>query len=295
MVVTKNSKSGTIAVAATHALTAYRRLSRRLPTKWYLIRDCTLNVHGELHFVQIVLLHRDHGIGLIDFRDPDYAFPELAVRLTRSILEMNGVDERFAGFLPVVFLSTCSDDPRALQANLLKRFEAEPKLGIAPSDWTEWAFDLLNANAEEGRRGRREEDPPKPEIHIVETPPSTSRSAMAGIALGMSACLIGAGGFLFVEKAASGPNSYEASITPRETARLLSEADVAKYLGLDPETFRNRQAALWRAGFPKPIGVVGAYDLRAVDHWIESAANRPLDPPDPPPAKASVKRPARAK
>lgn len=131
----------------------YGALCRRLDANWHVLRHCRVAVKGEEHTLQLVIVHREFGIGLIAFRAEAYTFPELAIRLTRAMLRARGFEERFAGFLPIVFIAIDSHDPHAVPTRIARAFAEQPALGIADPSWADWAALTLGRVAAEGRQG----------------------------------------------------------------------------------------------------------------------------------------------
>ena len=52
--------------------------------------------------------------------------------------------------------------------------------------------------------------------------------------------------------------------------RVLSATEVAAYLGKSGGWWSTHAETLHRAGFPRPLPVVGGYDKEAVDRWLDS-------------------------
>jgi predicted DNA-binding transcriptional regulator AlpA len=59
-------------------------------------------------------------------------------------------------------------------------------------------------------------------------------------------------------------------IPPFNERRVLSTAEVAAYLGKSGAWWSTHAEALHRAGFPRPLPVVGGFDKEAVDRWLDS-------------------------
>ncbi|TSD87034.1 hypothetical protein FFK22_019275 [Mycobacterium sp. KBS0706] len=56
---------------------------------------------------------------------------------------------------------------------------------------------------------------------------------------------------------------------PSILPRVLSAAQVAAYLGRSLTWFSEHRAELEAAGFPPPLPLIGGFDKRAIDQWLD--------------------------
>ena len=117
-------------------------LARRLGDEWRVLRDRRLSARGEQCLVEAVLLHRDYGIGLISLCPPEYASPDLSIRVLRAVLAEAGFDQRFKGYLPIVFVTAEPDTMREAAGRLMRSFAMAP-LEIRDPSWFAEAAELL--------------------------------------------------------------------------------------------------------------------------------------------------------
>lgn len=61
-------------------------------------------------------------------------------------------------------------------------------------------------------------------------------------------------------------NRRKPSFTER---RILSSNEAAAYLGRSASWLADHSGKLEKAGFPKPLPLVGGYDKQAIDRWID--------------------------
>jgi hypothetical protein len=277
------------------ALAMYGALCRRLEASWHVLRHCRISIKGEEYVLQLVIVHRDFGIGLIAFRAEQYTFPELAIRLTRDLLRRHGFHERFSGHLPVVFIAADPKDAPDMPVRIARAFADERRIEVSDPLWAEWAARLLGRTASEGRQGDTGGTTPDspidmdaPKNEAAAAPKSPRRSGRL-LALAAAPLLLGGGiagafasGLLGISVWPAGGHA-EATLSARPTAavlrpaagvrdcsaRLMSEARTASYLGLDTATFQARRAALQSAGFPEPEPITGGYDRAAIDRWLD--------------------------
>jgi hypothetical protein len=289
------TRSNLDAFSRANAVKIYGALCRRIPAKWHLLRKCTLNVDGQCHFVQLIILHRDYGIGLIDFRHENYSFPALAIRLARDMLCSRGFDELYPGHLPIVFISARLAEARSLPARIAAEFESNATIGVRDPSWADWAFDALRTQSEEWRRGSDAYAETEREERSPLAPAPMRRWLQAGIAISLTIFLLAASAALVVasmsalvlrrtDVPAVAVTDKPQPVTPsQDDARLLSEVAVARYIGLDFPDFQARRGELWSEGFPRPLAATGSYDKKAVDRWIDrmSRARPARDPSHP--------------
>jgi hypothetical protein len=119
-------------------------LARRLGDDWRVLRDRRLSARGEQCLVEAILLHRDYGIGLISLCPPEYAAPDLSIRVVRSILAEAGFDQRFKGYLPIVFVTAEPDTMREAAGRLMRSFAMAP-LEVRDPSWFSEVAELLAA------------------------------------------------------------------------------------------------------------------------------------------------------
>jgi len=265
------AEESTSAPRTDRALRAFGALRKRLPASWHLLRDCTISHEGELYLVQLVIIHRDFGIGLIAFRNDAYTDPELAIRLTRQVLSARGFERRFPGHLPVVFVAAPRQG-RELPQIITNAFAAERAIGITNPDWSETALSALAPGAEETYRASPTEASDQDEAaeHVTRAQAHRRRFGARTLGLGFAGfagCLTLLG-YLVIVPMLSG--AMPAPVVASSEARLLDEAAAAHYLGLDVADFRVRREGLEEHGFPKPQPLLGGYDRRAIDRWIDS-------------------------
>ena len=55
--------------------------------------------------------------------------------------------------------------------------------------------------------------------------------------------------------------------------RIVTKAEVADYIGRCISWFEEHREILEKNGYPQPLLMVGGYDLKAVDAWIDRFAN----------------------
>ncbi|HEX7968605.1 MAG TPA: hypothetical protein VF502_10315 [Stellaceae bacterium] len=110
-----------------------------LPEPWTLLRDRRIGA-AAAEPVQIVLVHPEIGIALVDEAPRDPA-PESAA--LRSYLEGARFDAYFPGDLPIVTLSVAAEDFAAVGERLAAAFDAAPRLSIADGDWADAVIELL--------------------------------------------------------------------------------------------------------------------------------------------------------
>ena len=71
-----------------------------------------------------------------------------------------------------------------------------------------------------------------------------------------------------------------ANISPR----IASRKDVAALLSMSKETFRNKLPELTKSGFPDYDNLLGGFDLKAVNQWMDIRAGiemgKPIDSAD---------------
>lgn len=289
------------AIAPGMALALYGALCRRLEASWHVLRHCRIAIKGEEYVLQLVIIHRDFGIGLIALRAEEYTFPELAIRLTRDLLRRHGFHERFEGHLPVVFIAADPKEAHDMPVRIARAFAAERAIEVHDPLWAEWAARLLGRTASEGRQGDAGETAPESPINPEDTPTRRARTrakserpagrllaiAAAPLLLGGGLAGVVASGFLGIGPWPAGGHAETSfAATPIAVAlppveltrdcngRLLSEARTASYLGLDLESFRTRLAALRSAGFPEPEPITGSYDRAAIDRWLDQRVSR---------------------
>lgn len=66
-------------------------------------------------------------------------------------------------------------------------------------------------------------------------------------------------------------NRRKPSFTER---RILSSNEAAAYLGRSASWLADHSGELEKAGFPKPLPLVGGYDKQAIDRWIDGLSGQ---------------------
>jgi predicted DNA-binding transcriptional regulator AlpA len=59
-------------------------------------------------------------------------------------------------------------------------------------------------------------------------------------------------------------------IRPFTEPRILTGDEAAAYLGRSKTWWTDNVDTLYRAGFPKPLPIVGGYDKDEIDSWLDS-------------------------
>ena len=63
-------------------------------------------------------------------------------------------------------------------------------------------------------------------------------------------------------------------MTPRpRISRIKSKSDIAAKLGISMGTFNARRAQMEAEGFPEYDRLLGGYDVKAVDLWLDRRSN----------------------
>ncbi|MGE0716906.1 MAG: hypothetical protein AB7P02_15800 [Alphaproteobacteria bacterium] len=71
---------------------------------------------------------------------------------------------------------------------------------------------------------------------------------------------------------------------PAIAPRVLSQVEVAAYLGYSVTWMQEKRAQLAAAGFPKPLPApfLNCWDKAAVDAWLDALGGRPAESADSP-------------
>lgn len=265
-------------------VTYFGALCRRLDTNWHVLRDCHLRAQEEQYTIPLIIVHRAFGVGLFALRVEEHSAAELAIRLTRAMLNECGLEKRFAGFLPVIFLTADPADPRDIRERVARAFNREPDLSITDPNWADWVALTLGRVAAEGKQGGAPDaaaGPPREEPTIEDPGHSSGNpreryvrwfSAVAMPALVLTNVAVIAWEWLLPAVTATAPPTGAAHDC---SGRLITEECTAEYIGVSREEFRRKYDSLRAAGFPAAEALTGSFDRVAVDRWIDHRARQP--------------------
>jgi hypothetical protein len=259
------------------AVRAFGALCQRLDPGWRTIRNRCIAVNGEQYRIHFILVHRDYGIGLIVFSPDDYVVPEMALRITRQMLRENGFERRFGSRVPIVFVALDPQDYDNAPAQIAHAFQSAPAISVKDPTWVDWVASAFNQipSFDDGdfSAGNQPTWTANDGVAEVDLCAAGRKSWRLALRSGLIVASLGVCAIIFqIAFATFSPiaGKDQSSSAPQRTAsRLISEENLAGYLGLELREFQAKQEILRAKGFPAPEIVTGNYDKAAVDRWLD--------------------------